>query len=305
LTHNCNGPEAAGAVPRRRIAVIFNPTAGWRRRGRLDRVLSRLDWLGCTVDLLLTEAPGHAERLARGLGPDIDAVVVAGGDGTINEVVNGLGPAAPPLGIVPLGTANVLALELGLGRTTAQIAETIVNGDRREIAIGQVNGRRFVQMVGVGADAHIVAHVSKRIKKYAGKGAYVLSGAIGLFTYRFPRFDLVIDGERLSATSVIVSNGRYYGGKNIVAPRAGLDRRSFEVCLMTRSGRYNALRYGLAVFLDRLPALNDVRYITATDVHILAPVGDPMQGDGDLVASLPADITLLPRGFPVLVPARR
>ncbi len=250
----------------------------------------------------MTNAPGHAESLAREIDTGADAVVVAGGDGTINEVVNGLGPLAPPLGIIPLGTANVLALELGIGRTARRIAETIVNGERRDIAIGLVNGRRFVQMVGIGADAHIVANVSKQIKKYAGKGAYVLSGAIGLFTYRFPTFELEIDGERLSATTVIVSNGRYYGGKNVIAPRAGLDRRSFEVCLMTRSGRFNALRYGLAVFLDRLPKLDDVRFITATDVHIVAPAGEPMQGDGDLVATLPAEISVLPRGIPVLVP---
>ena len=285
----------------RRLAVIYNPTAGWRRKRRLRRVLDHLDRLGYEVVLLRTEAPRHATELARNV-TGVDAVVVAGGDGTINEVVNGLGADAPPLGIIPLGTANVLAMELGIGRSAARIAETLVSGEARPIALGVANGRRFVQMVGIGADAFIVEHVSKRIKRVLGKGAYVWSSMVGLFTYTFPSFVIEIDGVPVAASSVIVSNGCFYGGRNVVAPRANLETGSLEVCVMTRTGRFNALRYGLAVFLDRLPRLSDVKLITAQRISVLGPVGQAVQGDGDIVAMTPAEIEIQPGALRVLAP---
>jgi len=286
---------------RRRVAVIYNPTAGWRRKRRLRRVLDHLERLGCEVLLLRTRAPRHATELAREVS-GVDAVVVAGGDGTINEVVNGLNGDAPPLGIIPLGTANVLAMELGIARRASRIAETIVDGVEQPIALGVANGRRFVQMVGIGADAYVVEHVSKPVKRILGKGAYVWSSLQGLFSYPFPSFALEIDGVAVSASSVIVSNGRFYGGRNVVAPAASLERDTFEVCVMTRYGRFNALRYGLAVFLDLLPRLGDVRQVTAKHIKVLGPIGQPVQGDGDIVAALPADVTVLPGALRVLIP---
>src|ERR1700748_1084353 len=130
-TNTYEKPNVAesGALRRKRLLLIHNPTAGWRRRHRLQAVLDALDRDGCTVTLKETTCRGDAEAFARAArAEDYDRVVVAGGDGTMNEAINGLADRRLPLAIVPMGTANVLAAEIGLGLSPAAIARTIVQG---------------------------------------------------------------------------------------------------------------------------------------------------------------------------------
>ncbi len=171
----------------RRVLVIHNPTAGWRRRRRFERILSALIAAGVDVDVRPTTRRGDAEAFARAADPaEHDAIAVAGGDGTINEVVNGLGDKKLPLAVIPLGTANVLAHEIGLGGSPREIAETIARGRPQPISVGIVNGRRFVMMAGFGFDAHVVAEVKPMIKKLFGKIAYVISTLKALVCFKFP-----------------------------------------------------------------------------------------------------------------------
>ena len=162
------------------ILLIRNPIAGRRRRGLVDAVVRQVQTLGWTVDLVDTEAVGDARRLAETCDAARYAVIaVAGGDGTINEVVNGLAHRAdaPALAIVPLGTANVLAHELGLSFKAAAIARTMVAGRALLVRPGEAcNGgapRCFSLMAGAGFDAKVVAGVSAPLKRRFGRGAYV------------------------------------------------------------------------------------------------------------------------------------
>src|SRR5258706_13445219 len=123
-------PFAAGPdCGARRLLLVFNPAAGRKRRPRYEAVLAALRAEGCAVTTVETEAPGHAERIARDISPhSFDAIVAAGGDGTINEIVNGLGDKPVALGLIPLGTANVLADELRIPRQPAAIARVLAHG---------------------------------------------------------------------------------------------------------------------------------------------------------------------------------
>jgi YegS/Rv2252/BmrU family lipid kinase len=298
-----------GAPARRDLLVIFNPTAGWWRGRRLRATLARLEGLGCRVTLKRTGARGDAEAFAReAAGPaarPVDLVIAAGGDGTINEVVNGLAGDAGPrltLALLPMGTANVLANEIGLGRNPAAIARGIADGAARPIALGRANGRCFTMMAGVGFDAHVVAGLDRRLKRLLGKGAYVIESLRQLSRFGFPRYRVVVDGVAFEAASVIVARGRFYGGRFVCAPEAGLETARLHVCLFTRGGRWAVLRYALALVLGFLPRLADYRVVAGRHVLIEGPQGDPVQGDGDIIARLPVTIDLDPTALSLVVP---
>lgn len=296
-----------GRRPGRRLLIIFNPTAGLRRRARLQRVLDRLAAYGCQITLRETETAGHAEALAAAADPlHYDIVVAAGGDGTINEVANGLATLPLPLAIIPLGTANVLAAEIGLPTEPAQVGEAIACGATQPIVLGAANGRRFIMMAGAGFDAHVVNEVSVPLKRWLGKGAYVAAFLHQLFAFRFPSYRVRVDGIDFRAGSVIVANGRFYAGRFVAAPGADLCRPQLEVCLFERCGRLATIGYALALLTGRLPRLQSYRMITAANtVEILGAPGEPVQGDGDVIGRLDARIEVIPAALQLIMPSSR
>lgn len=300
----------------RRFLVIRNPAAGRRQARRLESVLALLRASGAIIDTVDTQVRGDAERLAR----DVDAarhdiVVAAGGDGTINEVVNGL-MARPvddlALGIIALGTANVLAREIGLGTRPEALAAALLDGAPTPIAVGQLidaAGDRsfFVLMVGAGFDARVVAAVDVGLKRRLGKGAYVWRSLVEMICYRDRRYVVEIDGEVRAAASVIVSRGRLYGGPFVVAPAASLRRPVLSVCLFERGGRWAVVRYGVALVTGRLPATSGYRVVEAARVRIhvadaaSGDVPEPIQVDGDHAGRLPVSVSLAPRRLRLLM----
>ncbi|KAA0577509.1 diacylglycerol kinase family lipid kinase [Azospirillum sp. B21] len=304
------------AIEVRRLLVIHNPTAGGRRARRLRAVVTRLEARGLSVTVRPTGKRGDAEAFAREADPnDVDAVVAAGGDGTINEVINGLaihaaahaaGGRPLPLGIVPMGTANVLAAELGLGMDAERIAAVIAGGRRTMIWPALANGRVFSLMAGVGLDARVVERVDPRVKRLIGKGAYVAETLVQLATRPDHRYRVTLDdGEAQEVASVIVAKGHFYGGRFICAPDARLTEPELHVCLFPRGGRLNALRYVWGVTAGRLARFPEYRVVTAKRVRIEGPAGDGLfadavQGDGDVLARLPVEIALAGWRLPVL-----
>jgi YegS/Rv2252/BmrU family lipid kinase len=302
--------QASSALCARRMTVVFNPTAGGRRRARLNETLKLLRASGCEVAVQATAARGDAETIARGFGVPpqaLDLLVIAGGDGTINEAVNGLlsagGGGASSMALVPLGTANVLANEIGLATAPAAVARAIARGVSVRAYVGVANGRCFTAMAGAGFDAHVVANVSLRLKRLFGKGAYVLESLRQLWRFPFPRYRVTVDGESYDAASVIVAKGHFYGGRYVCAPEARLDQPEFHVCLFERGGPWNAVRYALALALGRLPRLPDFRVVRGRAVTIDGPAGDPLQGDGDIIARLPVRIEIAPQPLRLIVPS--
>lgn len=286
-----------GAAPARRLLVIHNPTAGgWRRKPRFARALAELERLGCRVDVRRTEARGDAERLARtARGEDYDLVVAAGGDGTINEVVNGLVHSGLPLGVVPLGTANVFASEIGLPAGMRSAASFTARAPIVPVHVGSANGRCFSLMAGAGFDALVVAGVDGRLKRLCGKCAYVFESLLRMASWRAAPYVVTIDGKRHEAASVIIAKGRFYAGRYVVAPAAHLPAPSFQVVLFQKGGRLAVMRYGLALLLNAIPRLSDVAIVEGKVVEIEGPPGEPVQGDGDIVASLPLRVAIAER----------
>jgi diacylglycerol kinase (ATP) len=274
------------------VIVIFNPTAGPRRTLRLWHVLDVLTGNGVRVRLRETTHPGHATELARqAVLAGAELVVAAGGDGTIAEVAAGLNGSRVPMGIIPLGTANVLALELGLPLVPRQIAAALAFRRTRTLWPGLVTGpsgtRLFVQMVGVGLDAQVVHHVPRGLKRFLGPGAYVAQTMREMLRYSYRPIQVRIDGEACEAGSVVVTKGSLYAGNYLLAPDARPGERGFSVALFGGTGPIAALKYGTALVLNLLPRAPGMRLLRARQVEIRADFDVPAQADGDPAGGAP------------------
>jgi diacylglycerol kinase (ATP) len=302
--------------------LVRNPQAGRRKRGLVEAVMRHVREAGWTIDLVDTTAAGDARRIAETCDAGRYAVIaVAGGDGTINEVVNGLarrGGETPALAIVPLGTANVLAQELGLGFTAAALANTMMTGRALLVRPGEAScskmgsagdPRCFSLMAAAGFDAKVVAGVSVLLKRRLGKAAYVWRSLVEARRYRPVRYAVEVDGARYEAASVIVSRSRLYAGPYVVAPLAALGEPLLHVCLFERWGRRQTLRFGIALLLGRLPRTAGFRVIAGRDVKIsvLSDAGEqrlqPVQIDGDDALTLPVSINVAAGTVRLLQPA--
>jgi diacylglycerol kinase (ATP) len=288
-----------------RILVIFNPTAGRRRLHRLRRFVDRLQLQGVPVTVAATGFAGHGRVLAQEAAEAgvFTHVVAAGGDGTIAEVADGLGNASTILGILPLGTANVLAHELGLPFDPERNAMAIGAGRSTLIWPGRLTTggatRLFLQMVGVGFDAQVVHRLSLPFKRRFGKMAYVAQTIAELGRYPFPKLDVTLDGVAHDAYAVVISNGRYYGGRFVMAPDATPAERGFEVSLLDRPGIGAIASTSLALLASRPCWARSVRRFSAMEIGVLSPVDLPAQHDGEDSAMTPLSVTA--SAFPLRV----
>ena len=296
-----NGESARREGERaRRLLVIHNPIAGRRGAARkLTAWRKALDALGAAVTLETTQGPLHALEIARGADAQrFDAVVVAGGDGTINEAVNGLVGSALPLTLLPLGSANALANELGLPRDLDSLARIAAFAPARRLRPGEILSAdraepwRFLLMAGVGFDAAVVAHLDLRLKRRIGKGAYIVGSLKQLFGSRSSRFPATIDDVVEWPASLIVARAHLYGGRFVLAPKARLDTDQLYAVVFERASRLATVRYLVATMTARLANQHDVRVIAAERIELSGPPGAPVQIDGDIRAHLPALIRL-------------
>jgi diacylglycerol kinase (ATP) len=222
----------------RQILVIFNPAAGRGRRHakRLTRVVAELERRGCSVTVLPTRAPGDAERLAREADLAFDLIVAAGGDGTVNEVANGIYAASRPLAVLPLGTGNVLANEIGLPRDPRRLARIIADGTPKPIWPGRAGDRLFLAMTGVGFDAEVLGALDPCLRHRIGKLGYIWAILLCLWRYRQAEFVVGIEAGAYRAASVIVTTGRLYAGRFVIAPQARTSRCYISCCFKERGG---------------------------------------------------------------------
>lgn len=279
--------------------IVFNPVAGQRHRGLFERVMARLAKRGVHATVRETGDAGDARRFAEEAASGVGTIVVAGGDGTINEVVNGLAAregGAPDLALLPMGTANVLAAEIGFDRLTADgITDAIADGAARRVYLGRANERYFALMCGVGFDAHVVANVSLRLKRRFGKLAYVVASLAEIRRYVAQRYLVTVDGRFYEAASVVVANGHYYGGRFSCVPQARIGEPGLYACLFMNTGRWHVLRYAWGLLSGRLAQFRDVLVLPAMTVAIES-VGngsrhEPVQGDGDIIGTLPVIVS--------------
>lgn len=291
----------------RNAVLIYNPLAGrlrWRRQRDLDRATALLAAYGIHCSRIPTEGPGSATELAgQQVAAGRDLIVVCGGDGTINEVINGMAGSPVPLALLPAGTGNVLAKELGLPWSIWRAAEYIPRGVVRRIALGRADGRYFICMAGAGADANIVYHLSLSAKRRLGILSYWLESFRQLVAYDFPEFDADIDGTRVSAALLIVSRTKNYGGPIEITRGADLFGEEFEVCVFPRRFPLTYMVYFLAVQVRALEWFRAVRFLRAQ--HVRAEPRERrihVQVDGELSGKLPMQFEVVPDALSLLVP---
>ncbi len=272
----------------------------------------RLVERGCTVEVVETQQPGDASRIAFE-ARSVDALVAVGGDGTINEVANGF-PAQPhpPLGIIPSGTANVLAKEIRLPRRPAALADVIASG--REIAWdeGRIRpgDRRFLLFVSAGFDAQVVHEFHRQRDGRIRMSDYVAWGVRTYLGCAIPKIRVDLDGRREAeeAAWVVVSNVRSYGGPIVLTPGAKFDDGWFEVMIQRRRHKadtahlFGASLLAWAFGIDARPA--DVTLHKARKVRLASADGRsiPLQVDGDPGGFLPVELEIEPGGFRILGP---
>ena len=286
-----------------RILIIHNPVSGRPHSRLLQRVLSYLAAMGVDTDLRATTRRGDAEEIARKeSGAGYGVIVAAGGDGMIGEVANGLLQGAPPLAILPLGTANVLAAEIGLRRRAQDIAETITRWRAQDIYTGRAKGRRFLIMAGAGLDAEVVQGVSPSLKKCFGKMAYIIETMKQMYRYDYPILTITAEGTEEQAITAVGCKGRRYGGPHVFAPGAELTRPDFELVRFRYGGAFWVSVYGLALVLGCLCFMPGVARRTVDSIVISGPIGAPVQADGDIIASLPVRLDIDPEPLTVLYP---
>jgi len=288
------------------LIIIFNPSAGARRRARLHAALDLLYGLGVQFQLLETSARGDAENFARMAAEENGIVVAAGGDGTIAEVAAGLAGTNALLGILPLGTANVFALEMAVPLNPREAARALLMGRSASVypgilKRGVLKDRLFIQMVGVGLDSVVVHHLPLGLKRVFGKGAYVLQTLRDLPSYPFGSFRVHIDGDEVEASGLVVTKGRYYAGRFQIAPEADPREADFHVLSLQQSHFMDALKYAAALGLGRLPYLSSISLRRGYDIQV-SGADLPVQADGDDAGSLPIHIVPFTQPLRVVVP---
>ncbi|MCW5981065.1 MAG: diacylglycerol kinase family lipid kinase [Bryobacteraceae bacterium] len=276
----------------------------------LSRIVGSLALAGARVTAVATEGPGHAAELAReGAASGADLVVVAGGDGAINETVNGLARSRIPLAVLPFGTANVLATELGLPRNPGRAARLIPDMVPERVSVGLLRtaegtGRYFLLMAGIGLDAHIVLNVDLALKKQIGKLAYWIGG-FGKLGQQFPQFGVRINGNVFQSGFALASRVRNYGGDLEIARTASLLENDFEIVSFEGEDSFRYLKYLTGAVGNFLHKLEGVSIHNVREVEFTPPPGVDVfvQVDGELAGKLPAKVEIVEDALTLLAPA--
>lgn len=287
--------------------LIINPVA--RTLPSPDRLATAPAWLrlhGWSVDEYRTEAAGHATELARtAAARGRDVVIAVGGDGTINEVVNGLTGSTTALAVIPAGTANVWATEVELPRHPAAIARLLDYGETHRIDVGVVNGRRFLLMASLGVDSVVVSAISPWAKRTFGRLAYVTRGVPQALTFPAVRARIRMDGEELPADLLLLvaGNTRSYGGAIRITNRAMADDGRLDIVLYRGSGTGRVVGYLARTFIGRHVSAPGALYRKARTLEVQTETPLPIQADGDVVSETPALFSVEHAALSVIVPA--
>jgi YegS/Rv2252/BmrU family lipid kinase len=294
----------------RQALVVYNPAA--RRAVSRDKLAPGIEWLRARdwhVELVPTTHANHATELAReAASHGFEAVVGCGGDGTLNEVANGLAGTATPIAAVPGGTANVWAKEARIPRKPADALRLLDEGEVRTIdlgraTLGEASVRYFLLMAGVGLDAAIVRSMGGGLKRRLGAAAYVISGLRHAITHRTVNAELELDGQPQSSGVywLLLGNTRNYGGLVDITYRAQADDGALDLCLLDRGGLLRLAWLVPWLLLRRHDRRAHVTYRRLRSLGIATP-GLPVQVDGEYLGETPVRFEVVPAALRVVVP---
>ena len=267
---------------------------------------------GIETELQTTTAPGEATVMARRAVEQVrQLVIVCGGDGTVNEVVNGLACSQVPMAVLPAGTANVLAKELSLPWNLPRAAELIARAPYRRIALGLAipekssgEPRYFLSLAGGGPDGTLVAAVRPEIKLQAGILAYWQEGFRQLTRYDFPRFRTTTNGHTIDATLVVVGRTKNYGGPFKITTEADLMKPQFELAFVTTRSAWRYIAYLPLLWAGHLRGAKHVQFHKATSLRCIAIDSSHVliQVDGEPAGRLPAEFRIVPDALTLAMP---
>jgi diacylglycerol kinase (ATP) len=284
-----------------KILVILNPAA---RGDRAKTLSDAIRALSIRAVVRITKSVGDAEAMAeRGVVQGYKTIVAAGGDGTVNEVVNGIGASNVRLGILPVGTMNVIALELGIPMGSLKRAWRVIEAGRvREVDLPLANDEYFVQLAGVGLDAEVVRQTSRDFKRALGPVSYVVSLA-QVAARMPPRLAIrTADGRERLGSFVLVGNGRYYGGPLTLFKDARLDDGKLDVLVFKNQSHWDVMRYLQAILFGTHPELPDVEYFQSERLTVESEDDVPVEIDGEIAGSVPFIFGIAKERLRVLVP---
>ena len=295
-----------------RICVIFNPAARGNKAWRFRRHLNELSQ---QCALKATTAPGDARRFAQAaVATGYEVIVAAGGDGTVNEVLNGIGDEPDGflrtrLGVLPLGTVNVFARELKIALNIPGAWKILRRGHEIKIDLGRVDyfeegrpaQRYFMQLAGAGLDARAIELVSWKLKKNAGPLAYVVAGLQALVEKQ-PPITISADGQKLNGELALLGTGKFYGGPFEIFPGADLDDGLLDVCVFPRVNLPSLLRLAPGFILRRKLSEKLVRRMRAKKIELASESPAAFELDGEWVGNLPATFSVEQKKLRVVVP---
>jgi diacylglycerol kinase (ATP) len=291
-----------------RVLVIANPVAGHGRATReATRVVRALEERGHRVRRHRTRRRGDARSFVKKVQDEIDRIVVVGGDGTLNEVLNGLDdPTRIPITTMGAGTANLLAAELGIPTEPEAVADLVDRGKVHRIDLGRIGDHRFLDVVSSGFDAMVTEAIRASRTGTLGFAGYAAPIVRTVAGYREPVLKVQVDRRKpLVGALAVVSNFRNYGGLFHITDRARCDSGHLDVCVFHRAAVPHLLLYAFAGWRGGVSRLDGVAYRTGRRIRIESHEPVAVQVDGDYWGTTPVTIEMEPQSVPILVPRRR
>ena len=305
---------------RKEVILIGNPVAGGGAAGRIDKAARIIKNKGLDIRVLLTGKRGDAEAFAKQISAEYGRspahntpllVIAAGGDGTYNEVANGLARSDIPMAILPLGTTSVLAKELNIPGDIGKSLDIALGGEVRNVHLGKITlhppipplskggskggcssllTRYFLLMAGIGFDGETIFGISERVKKLTGKGAYIISGLKTVLRYNPPLLTIKAPDRTVAGYVAIISKASRYGGAFRVAPDADLEDPFFYVFVTRKKGRLDLIRYVSGIVTGGHLKYSDISYFRAEELSVEGHAH--IQIDGDYGGVTPATLSI-------------
>jgi YegS/Rv2252/BmrU family lipid kinase len=298
-------------------SIIFNPQAG-RGRSRRAKELAEAQRIlrdaGIETDLRPTGAAGQASAIAaQAIGEGRQMIIVCGGDGTLHEVVNGMAGSKVPVALLPAGTANVLAKELGIPWDIPKAAALIAKGTPVRVALGAMKPlqnpgdvRYFIVVAGVGLDAAMVHAVDPHLKHRTGTGAYWMEAFHQLFKSRFPKFRITSGKDIHDATLVVIGRAKHYGGPFKITTEANFFDDEFELAIYTTQSKLIYLGYLPATWLGLHRRLRGIHFLKTKSfrVELIGPEQVYTHLDGEPAMRPPVEFAIVPDSLTIVVPEK-
>ncbi|MBD3313381.1 YegS/Rv2252/BmrU family lipid kinase [Candidatus Woesearchaeota archaeon] len=292
-----------------KMLLIANPKSG---KGAAQRVLPKVrDFFEknyVELEIYLTKKQGDAINKAKraALSGKYEVIIASGGDGTLNEVINGIMLSGKnkkqKLGIIPLGTENVLARETKMPFNPIKAAQVIMEGNMIRMDVGKANKRYFFLMTGIGFDAHVATRVQPLLKRFMGSTAYTITAWNELFKYQHSDIDVVIDGKKKASGSfVVIGNTKLYGGGLKMTPKASLQDGFLDVCIFKGKDVISFLRYGIGGLTEKHIKYSDIEYHKAKKVTVRSKPRALWHVDCEIGGKTPVEVRVIPKALNLIV----